>query len=250
MVSSSVRPSLVKHHFSLLQRYVQDSTPLLTAHSTLRTHSPHPRHRNLELQRTRTDDSLRSKGPGRWAESDVERAEVGQDLSRRVRSEQDRSGQVRLEERYRTGGQGRPTDQASNCHHERSTIPPSFSKPALPNQHPKHQPSRPHKLSTVRRTLRPTPHPFLCVVCWRCRSVPRVRLVPVPDLSPNPSPLPFGCPALQMVRYASATLAANPEKTAKARGEYLRTHFKNMREVGAALTGAYPLLGLNKAGLV
>lgn len=53
-----------------------------------------------------------------------------------------------------------------------------------------------------------------------------------------------------MVRYASATLAANPEKTAKARGEYLRTHFKNMREVGAALTGAYPLLGFNRAGLV
>ncbi|CAE6434762.1 unnamed protein product [Rhizoctonia solani] len=40
-----------------------------------------------------------------------------------------------------------------------------------------------------------------------------------------------------MVRYASAALAANPEKTARARGEYLRTHFKNMREVAAALTG-------------
>ncbi|EKM79494.1 hypothetical protein AGABI1DRAFT_114044 [Agaricus bisporus var. burnettii JB137-S8] len=40
-----------------------------------------------------------------------------------------------------------------------------------------------------------------------------------------------------MVRYAAAALATNPEKTAKARGEYLRTHFKNMREVAAALTG-------------
>ncbi|KAF8606710.1 ribosomal protein L22 [Ceratobasidium sp. AG-I] len=40
-----------------------------------------------------------------------------------------------------------------------------------------------------------------------------------------------------MVRYAAAALAANPEKTARARGEYLRTHFKNMREVAAALTG-------------
>ncbi|KAI0031052.1 ribosomal protein L22 [Vararia minispora EC-137] len=40
-----------------------------------------------------------------------------------------------------------------------------------------------------------------------------------------------------MVRYAAAALAQNPEKTARARGEYLRTHFKNMREVAAALTG-------------
>jgi len=40
-----------------------------------------------------------------------------------------------------------------------------------------------------------------------------------------------------MVRYAAATLATNPDKSAKARGEYLRTHFKNMREVAAALTG-------------
>ncbi|KAG2153117.1 ribosomal protein L22/L17 [Suillus bovinus] len=40
-----------------------------------------------------------------------------------------------------------------------------------------------------------------------------------------------------MVRYAAAALATNPEKTARARGEYLRTHFKNMREVAAALTG-------------
>ncbi|KAG2338478.1 60S ribosomal protein L17 L23, partial [Suillus weaverae] len=39
------------------------------------------------------------------------------------------------------------------------------------------------------------------------------------------------------VRYAAAALATNPEKTARARGEYLRTHFKNMREVAAALTG-------------
>ncbi|RPD62342.1 60S ribosomal protein L17/L23 [Lentinus tigrinus ALCF2SS1-6] len=40
-----------------------------------------------------------------------------------------------------------------------------------------------------------------------------------------------------MVRYAAATPALNPEKTSRARGEYLRTHFKNMREVAAALTG-------------
>ncbi|KAG2051561.1 60S ribosomal protein L17 L23 [Suillus hirtellus] len=40
-----------------------------------------------------------------------------------------------------------------------------------------------------------------------------------------------------MIRYAAAALATNPEKTARARGEYLRTHFKNMREVAAALTG-------------
>ncbi|KAG8919631.1 60S ribosomal protein L17 [Tulasnella sp. 419] len=46
-----------------------------------------------------------------------------------------------------------------------------------------------------------------------------------------------------MVRYAAAALATNPDKTARARGEYLRTHFKNMREVAAALTG----LKLSKA---
>ncbi|KDQ62312.1 hypothetical protein JAAARDRAFT_30209 [Jaapia argillacea MUCL 33604] len=51
-----------------------------------------------------------------------------------------------------------------------------------------------------------------------------------------------------MVRYASGSLLANPEKTSRARGEYLRTHFKNMREVAAALTGmkltkAYSYLG-------
>ncbi|KAI6030542.1 ribosomal protein L22/L17 [Pisolithus orientalis] len=51
-----------------------------------------------------------------------------------------------------------------------------------------------------------------------------------------------------MVRYAAAALATNPEKTARARGEYLRTHFKNMREVAAVLTGmrltkAYTYLG-------
>ncbi|EIW67700.1 ribosomal protein L22 [Tremella mesenterica] len=41
-----------------------------------------------------------------------------------------------------------------------------------------------------------------------------------------------------MVRYASASIAtANPEKFAKAQGEYVRTHFKNAREVGAALSG-------------
>ncbi|KAJ3004210.1 hypothetical protein NUW54_g4921 [Trametes sanguinea] len=52
---------------------------------------------------------------------------------------------------------------------------------------------------------------------------------------------------LKMVRYAAAALATNPEKktdassgafaASRARGEYLRTHFKNMREVAAALTG-------------
>ncbi|THH08511.1 hypothetical protein EW145_g2666 [Phellinidium pouzarii] len=59
-----------------------------------------------------------------------------------------------------------------------------------------------------------------------------------------------------MVRYASAALATNSEKrscsrhppASRARGEYLRTHFKNMREVAAALTGlkltkAYSYLG-------
>ncbi|VDC00679.1 unnamed protein product [Peniophora sp. CBMAI 1063] len=51
-----------------------------------------------------------------------------------------------------------------------------------------------------------------------------------------------------MVRYAAAAVATNPEKTSRARGEYLRTHFKNMREVAAALTGlkltkAYTYLG-------
>ncbi|TFL01300.1 ribosomal protein L22/L17 [Pterulicium gracile] len=40
-----------------------------------------------------------------------------------------------------------------------------------------------------------------------------------------------------MVRYAAAATPLNPEKTALARGDYLRTHFKNMREVAAALTG-------------
>ncbi|OCB88917.1 60S ribosomal protein L17/L23 [Sanghuangporus baumii] len=51
-----------------------------------------------------------------------------------------------------------------------------------------------------------------------------------------------------MVRYASAPLITNIEKTSRARGEYLRTHFKNMREVAAVLTGmkltkAYSYLG-------
>lgn len=51
-----------------------------------------------------------------------------------------------------------------------------------------------------------------------------------------------------MVRYASAHLAKNTEKTALARGEHLRTHFKNMREVAAAISGmdltkAYAYLG-------
>jgi len=51
-----------------------------------------------------------------------------------------------------------------------------------------------------------------------------------------------------MVRYAAAATATNPEKSARARGEYLRTHFKNMREVAAALSGmkltkAYAYLG-------
>ncbi|KAJ7600612.1 ribosomal protein L22/L17 [Mycena floridula] len=40
-----------------------------------------------------------------------------------------------------------------------------------------------------------------------------------------------------MVRYAAAAVAPNPEKTSRARVEYCRTHFKNMREVAAALTG-------------
>ncbi|KAI6114018.1 ribosomal protein L22/L17 [Pisolithus sp. B1] len=52
----------------------------------------------------------------------------------------------------------------------------------------------------------------------------------------------------RMVRYAAAALATNPEKTARARGEYLRTHFKNMREAAAVLSGmkltkAYAYLG-------
>jgi ribosomal protein L22 len=52
--------------------------------------------------------------------------------------------------------------------------------------------------------------------------------------------------AFVQARYASAPLAANPEKSAKSRGEYLRTHFKNMREVAAALNGSsfHPLLVL------
>ncbi|KAH6907986.1 Rapamycin-insensitive companion of mTOR, N-term-domain-containing protein [Coprinopsis sp. MPI-PUGE-AT-0042] len=41
----------------------------------------------------------------------------------------------------------------------------------------------------------------------------------------------------KMVRYAAAAVASNPEKSSRAHGEYLRTHFKNMREVAAALTG-------------
>jgi len=41
----------------------------------------------------------------------------------------------------------------------------------------------------------------------------------------------------KMVRYAAAALATNPEKTSRSHGEYLRTHFKNMREVAAALSG-------------
>ncbi|EJU03148.1 ribosomal protein L22 [Dacryopinax primogenitus] len=40
-----------------------------------------------------------------------------------------------------------------------------------------------------------------------------------------------------MVRYAAAAVVENPDRYARARGEYLRTHFKNMREVAAALTG-------------
>ncbi|KAH6911417.1 Rapamycin-insensitive companion of mTOR, middle domain-containing protein [Coprinopsis sp. MPI-PUGE-AT-0042] len=34
----------------------------------------------------------------------------------------------------------------------------------------------------------------------------------------------------KMVRYAAAAVASNPEKSSRAHGEYLRTHFKNMRE--------------------
>ncbi|CAK5270239.1 unnamed protein product [Mycena citricolor] len=44
-----------------------------------------------------------------------------------------------------------------------------------------------------------------------------------------------------MVRYAGAALATNPATTSRARGEYLRTHFKNMREVAAALSGKLKL---------
>ncbi|KZO96979.1 ribosomal protein L22 [Calocera viscosa TUFC12733] len=40
-----------------------------------------------------------------------------------------------------------------------------------------------------------------------------------------------------MVRYSAAAIVDNPERYARARGEYLRTHFKNMREVAASLTG-------------
>ena len=57
-----------------------------------------------------------------------------------------------------------------------------------------------------------------------------------------------------VVHYAAAAIATNPEKcwyntfhisllglrfpiASRARGEYLRTHFKNTREVAAALTG-------------
>jgi len=39
-----------------------------------------------------------------------------------------------------------------------------------------------------------------------------------------------------MVRYAAAA-SANPAKTAKSRGSYLRVHFKNTREVAAAIAG-------------
>lgn len=66
-------------------------------------------------------------------------------------------------------------------------------------------------------------------------------------------------PHIPPVRYAAAALATNPEKSpfsvqliasnptlsfhiltaARARGEYLRTHFKNMREVAAALSGVF-----------
>ena len=68
--------------------------------------------------------------------------------------------------------------------------------------------------------------------------------------APNPRPVPptllqlSDAPPLRrpQMRYASASLASNPEKTAKAHGQYLRTHFKNMREVGAALTGGSLLL--------
>lgn len=40
------------------------------------------------------------------------------------------------------------------------------------------------------------------------------------------------------VRYASADIFnSNPEKFAKSRGEYVRSHFKNTREVAAAISG-------------
>jgi len=40
-----------------------------------------------------------------------------------------------------------------------------------------------------------------------------------------------------MTRYAAAPLHTNSEKTARSQGAYVRTHFKNMREVAAALSG-------------
>ncbi|KAG9018599.1 hypothetical protein FRB90_011267 [Tulasnella sp. 427] len=46
-----------------------------------------------------------------------------------------------------------------------------------------------------------------------------------------------------MVRYAAAKLFSTPDKTAIARGSNVRTSFKNMREVGAAIQG----LNLKKA---
>ncbi|KAF8755287.1 universal ribosomal protein uL22 family [Rhizoctonia solani] len=68
--------------------------------------------------------------------------------------------------------------------------------------------------------------------------VPEIQGLPHSDVSDANSSVPDAPQDNdKMVRYASAALATNPEKTARARGEYLRTHFKNMREVAAALTG-------------
>ena len=43
----------------------------------------------------------------------------------------------------------------------------------------------------------------------------------------------IGC----LIRYIQLELRCVGNVASKARGEYLRTHFKNMREVAAALTG-------------
>ncbi|KAK0487570.1 Rapamycin-insensitive companion of mTOR, N-term-domain-containing protein [Armillaria novae-zelandiae] len=57
------------------------------------------------------------------------------------------------------------------------------------------------------------------------------------DDGPEAEDVPLSKDPPPIIRYAAAATATNPEKTARARGEYLRTHFKNMREVAAALTG-------------
>ncbi|EJC97813.1 60S ribosomal protein L17/L23 [Fomitiporia mediterranea MF3/22] len=93
----------------------------------------------------------------------------------------------------------------------------------------------------------------MIVLPLKSRTVgPSQRLTPTNAHKVNSSSSPLRKKAASrrqtMVRYASAALATNPEKTSRARGEYLRTHFKNMREVAAVLTGmklqkAYTYLG-------